>query len=68
MDGKGDNGAQCCFSMFVGRLYISKFFVKAVGILLVSFTLSHFHKFSPTLLQVFQPLGWRYVECAIHHE
>jgi len=31
--------------------YIKVFFVKAVGILLVSFTLSHFHKSSPTLLQ-----------------
>ena len=31
--------------------YIKVFFVKAVGLLLVSFTLSHFHKSSPTLLQ-----------------
>jgi len=64
---KLENGAQCCFSKFDWRLFISKIFVKAVWILLVSFILSHFHKSSQTLLQVFQPLDWRYVECAIHH-
>jgi len=36
--------------MFDYRLFISKFFVKAVCILLVSFSLIHFHKSSPTLL------------------
>jgi len=44
------------------------FFVKAGCILLVSFTLSHFHKSSPTLLQVLEPHGWRYVECVNHHK
>jgi len=34
-----------------------KVFVKAVCILLGSFTLSHFNKSSPTLLQVLQSLG-----------
>jgi len=63
-----ENGAQCCSSKIDWRLFISPFFVKAVCILLVSFTLSHFHKSTPTLLQVFQPFGWRCVECAIHHE
>jgi len=65
---KLENGAQCCFSKFDWRLFISKFFVKAVCILLVFFTLSQFHKSSLTLMQVFQALGWCYVECAIHHE
>jgi len=36
-------------SLTAGHLY--ERFVKAVFILLVSFTLSHFHKSSPTLLQ-----------------
>jgi len=30
--------------------------------LLISFTLSHFHKSSPNLMEVFQPLGWRYID------
>ena len=54
-------------SLIGGYVYLS-FFVKAVYILLVSFTFSHFHKSSPILLQVLQPFGWRYVECAIHQE
>jgi len=41
-------------SLIGGYVYLS-FFVKAVYILLVSFTLSHFHKSSPILLQVLQP-------------
>ena len=45
---KWQNGAQCCFSMFDCRLFISKFFVKAVCHLLVSFNLIHFH---PRLVQ-----------------
>jgi len=36
--------------MFEYRLFISNFFVKAGFILLVSFSLIHFHKSSPTLL------------------
>ena len=43
--------------MFDYRLFISKFFVKAVCISLVSFPLSHFNKSSPTLLQVLQSLN-----------
>ena len=65
---KLENGTYCCFSKLDCRLFISKSFAKAVCILLVSFTISHFHKSSQTLLHVFQPLGWRCVECAIHHE
>ena len=42
--------------------------MKPVCILLVSFILSHFYKSSPTLLQVFQPLVWHYVECVIHRK
>ena len=45
------NGAQCCSSNFNSKLFRSKCFVKAVSILILSFTLSHFHKSSPTLLQ-----------------
>ena len=45
--GARKNGAQCCFTKFDS----SKFFVKAVFILIVSFALSNFHKSSPTLLQ-----------------
>jgi len=44
-----------CVSKFDCRSFISKIFVKEVCILLASFTLSHFHKSNPTLLQVFQP-------------
>jgi len=33
------------------RLFISKFIVKADSISLLSFTLSHFHESSPTLLE-----------------
>jgi len=62
-----ENGAQYCFSKFNWSLFISNFFVKAVCILFVSFTLSYFHKSGPTLLQVFQLPGWCCVECAIHH-
>jgi len=65
---KFENGAQCCFTKFDWRLFISMFCVKAVWIILVYFTLSHFNKSTPTLLQVLQPCGWRCVECAIHHE
>jgi len=39
------------FGKFDCRLFISKSSVKAVCILLVSSTFSHFHKPSPTLLQ-----------------
>jgi len=37
------NGAQFCFTNFDSRLFRSTFFVKEVSILLLSFTLSHFH-------------------------
>ena len=45
------NGAQCCFSNFDSRFFRCKFFVKALSMLLPSFTLSHFHKSSPNLLE-----------------
>jgi len=54
-------------NLIVGYWYLS-FIVRAVSILLVSFTLSHFNKSRSALLQVLQPLGWRFVECVIHHE
>ena len=44
-------GPQCCFINFDSRLFRSKFFVKALSLFLLYFTLSHFHKSSPTLLQ-----------------
>ena len=44
------NGAQCCFTNFESRVFRSTFFVKTVSILLLSFTLNHFHKSSSTLL------------------
>jgi len=45
------NGAQCFFGYFDSRLFRSKFFVKAVSVLLFSFALSHFHKSNSNLLQ-----------------
>ena len=42
------NGAQRSCNKFHWRSFISNFFVKAVWILLVSFTLSHFNKSNPT--------------------
>jgi len=65
---KLENGAQCCFSKFDWRSFYLIFFVKAVCILLVSFTLNHFHKSSLIFPQLFQPLCWRYVGFVIHHE
>jgi len=53
--GKLENGAQSCFSKFDCRFCVPKLFVKAVCILLVSFTLSHFYKSTLTLRQVLQP-------------
>ena len=44
-------GAQYCFDEFAHTLFRSKFFFKAVSVLLLSFALSHFHKSSPTFLQ-----------------
>jgi len=70
---KWHNGTQCCFSMFDCRLFISNFFLKAVCILLVSFSLIHFHKSSPTLLHgiyflVFRmPNKCRYPETNMQH-
>jgi len=43
--------AQRFLSDFVSTAFSSKVFVKAVSILLLSFTFSHFHTSSPTLLQ-----------------
>jgi len=51
---KLENCAQCCFNKFDCRFVIYKF-IEIV--LLVSFTLSHFKKSSPTLVQVLQPLS-----------
>jgi len=55
---KLQNGAQCCFSNFDSRLFDSRLFPgyaklleKAVSILLLSFNLSHFHKYSSNFLQ-----------------
>jgi len=45
------NGTLRCFSSFVIMLFRSKFFVKALSILLLSFTLCYFHKSGLTLLQ-----------------
>jgi len=44
-------GTQHCFNSFVTRSFWSKFLVKSVSIPLLSFTLRHFHKSSPTLLK-----------------
>jgi len=48
------NGAQCYFSIFLQVIYI---YVFSVCILLAYFTISHFNKSSPTLLQVLQSLS-----------
>jgi len=42
---------QHSFNSFVTRSFWSKFLVKSVSIPLLSFTLRHFHKSSPTLLK-----------------
>jgi len=65
---KVENGAQCCLSKLYSRLFIPKFFVKAVCILFVSFPHSHFKKLWPILLQVLHSLSERCVQCAINHE
>jgi len=62
---KLENGPQCCFSMFDCMYFISNFLIY---ISFVSFTLSHFTKSSPNLLQVLQPLSWHCVESVIHHK
>ena len=50
------NGVQCCFSNFDSGLFRCTFFVKAVSILLLSFTLGHYHKPSPKVLQEISPI------------
>ena len=43
-------------------------YVHSVCIWIVSFPLSNSNKSSPTLLQVLQTLGKRFVKCEIHYE